>query len=86
MYIKRALIIAAHPDDDILGCGGLMSQLKQGVDFKVLFIAEGSTCRFPDSDTDEAQRELRKRTQMAKRALNSLSIDSYHSKTFPGKT
>ena len=38
MYIKRALIIAAHPDDDILGCGGLMSQLKHSVDFKVLFM------------------------------------------------
>ncbi|EPM97523.1 hypothetical protein A259_30857, partial [Pseudomonas syringae pv. actinidiae ICMP 19070] len=25
----RAVIIAPHPDDEILGCGGLMSQLAQ---------------------------------------------------------
>ena len=45
--MKRVLIIAAHPDDEILGCGGLISKyISLGVIFKIIFIAEGSTFRF----------------------------------------
>ena len=44
---KKYLIVAAHPDDDVLGCGGTLkklSKLKKNV--RVIFIAEGSSCRF----------------------------------------
>ena len=44
--MNKVLIIAAHPDDDILGCGGLMSKYRGEVEFRVVFIAEGSSCRF----------------------------------------
>ena len=44
---SRILIIAAHPDDDILGCGGMLAKLqKKKIDIKVIFIAEGSSCRY----------------------------------------
>ena len=40
------LIIAAHPDDEILGCGGSMaSWSKLGHNVHVLIMAEGSTSR-----------------------------------------
>ena len=41
--MKKCLVIAAHPDDDILGCGGLLNRFRKEVDFKVIFIAEGSS-------------------------------------------
>ena len=44
--MNKVLIIAAHPDDDILGCAGLMSKYRGQVEFRVVFIAEGSSCRF----------------------------------------
>ena len=39
--MKRVLIISAHPDDEMLGCGGLISKHQpKGVQFKVIFLWE----------------------------------------------
>ena len=47
--MKRVLVIAAHPDDEVLGCGATISKYsRQGAQFMVLFIAEGSSCRYAD--------------------------------------
>ena len=40
---KKILIIAAHPDDDIIGCGGFLSKNYKKYKFKVVFMSEGST-------------------------------------------
>ena len=48
--MNKVLIIAAHPDDDILGCAGLMSKYRGKVEFRVIFIADGSSCRFNKGD------------------------------------
>ena len=49
---KKIMIIAAHPDDDILGCGGLLAKLKNNyLEVKVIFIGEGSSCRYNQKDT-----------------------------------
>jgi len=77
MDIKRALIIASHPDDDILGCGGIMSKYKNKIKFKVIFIAEGSTCRFNEPDCIEAKNEIIKRNGYGIKALEYLDIFEY---------
>ena len=54
MNINKILIICAHPDDDILGCGGVISKytnLRKQI--RVIFIAEGSSCRFDANQLDE---------------------------------
>ena len=49
--LERTLIVAAHPDDEILGCGGLIKKLtKKNKKVKVIFLAEGSSCRFKIED------------------------------------
>jgi len=73
--MKKILIIAAHPDDDILGCGGLISKYQsKGVIFKILFIGEGSTCRFEDPGCKEAKSEIEHRNLSALKALKSLKV------------
>ncbi len=42
----RILVIAAHPDDEILGCGGTMAKfVDQGKEVSVLILGEGITSR-----------------------------------------
>jgi len=81
--MKKILVVAAHPDDDILGCGGTLNKLrKSGADIHVTFIAEGTTCRYDKCDilTGEMQKEILIRETSAKAALNLLGIGepSFH--------
>ena len=42
---KRILVVAAHPDDETLGCGGLISNFsKKGHTINTIIIGEGSSC------------------------------------------
>ena len=44
----RALIIAAHPDDEVFGCGGTIAKLTgQGVEVHLAFLADGSAPEGP---------------------------------------
>ena len=55
--LEKTLVIAAHPDDDILGCGGFMSKFKDVMHFRVVFLAEGTSCRFSNQELD-SKKEL----------------------------
>jgi LmbE family N-acetylglucosaminyl deacetylase len=81
--MHRILIIAAHPDDDILGCGGIINKYKNICEFKVIFIAEGSTCRFEDPNSFEAQQDVQKRNSMGVKALQYLGINNFNFYNFP---
>ena len=43
---KKVLVVAAHPDDEVLGCGGTIRKFtKKGAKVKILFISDGETSR-----------------------------------------
>jgi len=44
--MKRVLVVGAHADDEVLGCGGTMARLAaEGADVHVLLLADGETSR-----------------------------------------
>jgi LmbE family N-acetylglucosaminyl deacetylase len=76
--MRRALVIAAHPDDEVLGCGATISKYsRQGVQFMVLFIAEGSSCRYSDPASVDSVAAIATRTKQAVNALCLMGIKDY---------
>lgn len=60
---QKILVVAAHPDDEALGCGGTIARLtEQGSEVHLLFVADGVGAR------DATDHELANRHEMAERA------------------
>ena len=47
---KKILIIAAHPDDEILGCGGTIFKLKKNNKIQIIFMTNGVSARSNNDD------------------------------------
>ena len=66
---KKVLIVAAHPDDEILGCGGTIKKLiSSGNCIYVLFLTDGESSR----NNKDIKKNINNRKECAKNALNFL--------------
>lgn len=55
----KILVIAAHPDDEILGCGGTIARLSQeGHEVFTLILGEGITSRDPERELSKRKKDL----------------------------
>ena len=69
---QKILVIAAHPDDEVLGCGGTIARhADAGDNVQILIVAEGSTSRQLKRDRTQASEEL---SALEKAAKASCSI------------
>lgn len=56
---KRILVVAAHPDDEVLGVGGtIINHANNGDVVHIMIMAEGITSRSDKRDVDSVQAEL----------------------------
>lgn len=68
------LVVAAHPDDEVLGCGATIARLTQGgEDVRVLILGEGATSRYADRN-DAAASETDALKAMANEAGRLLGV------------
>ena len=80
MNKKKVLVIVAHPDDEVLGCGGTIAKHKDiGDEVTVLIMADGVNSRdekFKSESVDE-------RRLCAKKANRILKVDDLIFLSFP---
>lgn len=85
---ENVLCIAAHPDDEVLGCGGALARhCDEGDNIAVIFVADGVGARQQDSGSqpfDKADNlALNVRKQQAKAALACLNVSQCYFLDFP---
>ena len=74
---RKILTVAAHPDDEILGCGGTMARLsEEGHEVRTLILAEGATSRDHVRNRGERQSDLTKLGEAATQAAEALGVES----------
>lgn len=75
---KRIMVVAAHPDDELLGLGASMHKLikEEGVTTHVVILGEGITSRSDMRNVDDWKEELEKHHQ---NMYSAAEIIGYHS-------
>ena len=74
---KNILVVAAHPDDEVIGCGGTIARLiKEGEIVNIVFMAEGVTARYDRKEihSDKALSEIEVRKKNALKANKILGV------------
>lgn len=82
--MKNILIIAAHPDDEILGCGGTIARLsKNGYEIYVLILGEGITSRDDIRDRQKRESEISDLKRQTEKANKILGVKKVFYHDFP---
>ena len=77
-----ALILVAHPDDEVLGCGGTIAKLAdEGASIHVAFLADGVLSRAGDKESQQVDLQIRRAS--AQKACNILGVKSVFFGDFP---
>lgn len=74
--MSSILVVAAHPDDEILGCGGVLAaHVAEGDTVHVLIVAEGATSRDFRRDPQGRELELTALKAAASRAAVAIGAE-----------
>jgi len=80
---SKILVISAHPDDEILGCGGTVARLiKEGCKVHTLILGEGVTSRYK-SRSSKRQSDITALKRQARQINRLLGVEKVHFRSFP---
>ena len=82
---KKILVVVAHPDDELLGCGATMHKLihENNCIIRAIILGEGITSRSAERDTQKWQNELSRHQENLKTAKEHIGYESIKSFNFP---
>jgi LmbE family N-acetylglucosaminyl deacetylase len=77
-------VVAAHPDDEVLGCGGTIARLAdEGWEVSVLLLAEGATSRDQTRNREARSGEISGLEKAARAAAAVLGVKSIRLESLP---
>jgi len=80
----NVLVVAAHPDDEVLGCGGSMAKWsKLGYKVNVIILSEGSTSRDKKRNRKNHKEYLYELSICARNACQILGVQSVELLDYP---
>jgi LmbE family N-acetylglucosaminyl deacetylase len=80
----RILIVAAHPDDEVLGCGGTAARLAaEGAEVTTLILGEGATSRDGARQPERRAAEIARLKEQAAAAGRLLGTRQIFHREFP---
>ncbi len=78
------LVVAAHPDDEILGCGGTVARLaNEGANVYTLLLGQGIAARHDNLDKTEYQVQVAKLKKCMDDANRAIGVQEVFSFDFP---
>jgi len=76
--MNKVLVVAAHPDDEILGCGGtILKHLSKNDDVRIILMTNGEDSRHLVTSDDIQQRK-----NSTKQSMRDLGVSSWHQYSF----
>jgi LmbE family N-acetylglucosaminyl deacetylase len=83
VVMDKVLVVAAHPDDEIIGLGGtLQKHIKNGEDVEVLILGDGKTSR--DKSYKAIKSDLKEKSlSETEKALKILGVKKFHREFLP---
>lgn len=78
------LVVAAHPDDEVLGCGGTIARhAEAGDEVHVLILGEGVTSRDPRRDNQRRRKDIAGLDRAVAAAAKTLGVAKVHRAYLP---
>jgi LmbE family N-acetylglucosaminyl deacetylase len=80
---KRILVVAAHPDDELLGLGGTVNRFSRSSVIRAVILGEGITSRSAKRNTVIHREDLMEHSSDTTRACSRVGYSSFHCYDFP---